>query len=350
MSISVCIIAKNEEGNIERCLQSAIGLADEIIFVDTGSTDKTVDIAKKFTDKIFHFEWNDNFSDAKNFALSNVTKEWILFLDADETIASSDYERVRELTKKTEFLGFSLIQRNYTDNIGEFGWVSSKDDSYEESKKAFGYIPRKMVRLFKNDSRIKFEGIVHENVGDSILKIGKILNTGIPIHHFGTLNQTPEKIRQYIELEKKNPKHDFFQYCKIGIQLHSTGQNDEAIEFLEKSIEKNQEFPFSFLELGVIMLEKRNLDEAKRLLHKAESLIEHPMIYNYLGVLYGLLEDYKKSIDYLKKAISLLPANADFHYNLGFAYAKAGMSNDAYIEMKKAAELNPAYKKLVEFY
>jgi len=350
MGISLCVIAKNEEANIENCLQSVKGLVDEIVFVDTGSTDKTAEIAKKFTGKIFNFKWNDNFSDAKNFALNHATNEWILFLDADETIASSDYGRIRDLTKKTEFLGFSLIQRNYTNNIGEFGWVSGKDDSYDESKKAFGYVPRAMVRLFRNDLRIGFEGAVHENIGNSILKIGKIFDTDIPIHHFGTLKETPEKIRRYIELEKKNLKDDFFQYCKIGIQLHSIQENDEAVEFLKKSIEKNQEFPFSFLELGVIMLEKRNLEEAKRFLHKAESLIEHPMINNYLGVLYGLLGDYQKSVDYLKKAIALLPNNADFHYNLGFAYAKAGMSNDAYAEMKKAVELNPEYKKLVEFY
>lgn len=350
MGISVCIIAKNEEQNIERCLESVKGLADEIIFVDTGSTDKTIEIARKFTDKIFHFKWNDNHSDAKNFALSHATKEWILSLDADETISPKDYERIRELTKKSEFVGFSLIQRNYTNRIGEFGWVSSRNDSYEESKKAFGYVPRKMVRLFKNDPRIRFEGVVHDNVGNSILKIGKICDTAIPIHHFGTLNPSAEKIKKYIEIEKKSLKGDFFQDCQIGIQLHSIGENDEAVEFLKKSISRNPAFPFSYLELGIIMLEKRNLEEAKKLLHKAESLAEHPMIYDYIGVLYGLLEDYEKSIAYLKKAISMLPENADFHYNLGFAYAKAGMQNEAVKEMKIAVTLNPEYKKMVEFY
>lgn len=349
MGISLCVIARNEEKNIERCLKSVVGLVDEIIFVDTGSDDGTVEIAKKFTGKIFHFEWNGNHSDAKNFALSKAAREWILSLDADETISQRDFERIRELVKENEFLGFSLIQRNYTNKIGGFEWVSSKDDNYEESTIAYGFSPRRMVRLFRNDERIRFEGVIHDNVGDAILRVrGRIKDIEIPIHHFGTMEISEEKIRRYIEAEKKNLRDDFFQYCQIGIQLHSIRENDEAIEFLRRSIEKNPLFPFSWLELGIIMLEGNNLKEAKKALHKAESLVEHPMIYGYLGVLYGMLEDYEKSIDYLRKAISLLPNNADFHYNLGFTYYKAGMKKEAYAEMKRAIELNQEYSKLVK--
>ena len=164
--------------------------------------------------------------------MNHATNEWILFLDADETIASSDYGRIRDLTKKTEFLGFSLIQRNYTNNIGEFGWVSGKDDSYDESKKAYVFIDE-----------------VHKKSGwESWIRKKYDLMDGEKFVISGScsylLKKTPEKIRRYIELEKKNLKDDFFQYCKIGIQLHSIQENDEAVEFLKKSIEKNQEFPF----------------------------------------------------------------------------------------------------------
>ncbi len=352
MRISLCIIARNEEKNISRCLESVRGLVDEVILVDTGSDDKTVEIAKRFTDsdKIFHFKWNGNHSDAKNFALNHASKEWILSLDADETISSRDFERIRELMKENEFMGFSLIQRNYSNKTGGFEWVSCVGDSYDESKIAYGFSPRRIVRLFRNDGRIRFEGVIHDNVGNSILKIGgKIKDTGVPIHHFGTMDISPDKIKRYIEMEKKNLRDDFFQYCQIGIQLHSIKENDEAAEFLKKSIEKNPLFPFSWLELGIIMLERKDLKEAERCLHKAEELAEHPMIYNYLGVLYGMLADYEKSVAYLKKAVDLIPLNADFHYNLGFTYLKMGMKKEAYEEMKKAIELNPAYKKRINF-
>jgi len=352
VGISLCIITKNNEKTLRACLQSVENLVNERILVDTGSTDPTLKIAENFSCKIFHFKWNDNFSDAKNFALSKATNPWVLFLDADETISKKDHEKIKKLIETNKFLGFSLIQRSYTNGIGGFNWTSTKDDEYKESKIATGYIPRKMVRLFKNHTKIKFRGAIHDNVANSILKIGQIKDTNIPIHHFGYLNLSnnrKERTRYYINIEKKNYKNDFFQDCQIGTQLHEIGENEEAEKFLKKSIEKNSEFPYSWLELGIIMLEKRNFEQAKSSLHKAESLIKEPMIYNYLGVLYGMLKEYEKSIFYLKRAISFLPNNADFHYNLGLTYHKLGKNNEACEEMKKAIELNSAYKEKVKF-
>ncbi|MFH1248548.1 MAG: glycosyltransferase [archaeon] len=349
--ISVCVICKNEEGRIEKCLSSIKNIADEIIIVDTGSNDNTINIAKKFTNKIFNFRWNSDFSEARNFAINNATKEWIFFIDADEEISQKDEEKIKELPKKDDFLGFSLIQRNYTNNIGEYGWVSSINDSYEESKNFYGYVPRGIIRLFKNDKRIKFEGQVHENVGNSILRISKdkIQNTNIPIHHFGSINADLEKTKKYIEIEKKNIKDNFLDYCKIGVQLHGINENEEAEIYLKKSIEKNPSFAYPYIELGVIMIEKNNIEQAKKLLERAESLQKNPMTFNYLGIAYGKNKEYAKSIEYFKKAIEIIPINADFHYNLGFAYLHAGKKEEAVREMKIAVTLNPAYKLKVKF-
>jgi len=346
MGISLCVIARDEEKNIEKCLSSVQGLVNEIIFVDTGSKDKTISIAKKFTGKIFNFTWTDNFSDAKNFALSKATGDWILFLDADETISESDHQKIENLTK-TGFLGFSFIQRNYTNETGGFELTSTKNDSYQESKSAFGYVPRKMVRFFKNLPGIKFEGAIHENIAESILKLGKIKDTNIPIHHFA--RSTKEKIKKYIELEKRNLKDDFYSYCKLGSQLHTLGEIPEAIIYLKKSISKNPDFPYSWLELGAIMLELGSLKEAEKALQEAEHLTNSPMLYNYLGILYSMQGKYEEAITYLKKAISLLPNNPDFHFNLGSAYLNTGEKNQAYTEMKKAISLNPEYSKRVKF-
>jgi glycosyltransferase involved in cell wall biosynthesis len=349
--ISVCVICRNEEKNIERCLSSIKNIADEIIIVDTGSKDSTINIAKKFTDKIFNFKWGDDFSEARNFAIKNAEKEWILFIDADESISQKDGEKIKELTKKDDFLGFGLIQRNYTNNLGEYGVVSTINDSYDESRNFYGYVPRRIIRLFKKDSRIKFEGEVHENVGNSILRIGKNKkqNTDIVIHHFGSINADKEKTRRYIEIEKKSIRDNFLDYCKIGVQLHSINENEEAEEYLKKSIEKNPSFAYPYTELGVIMIEKNDIEQAKKLLQKAESLQKNPMTFNYLGIVHGKNKEYAKSIEYFKKAIEMIPINADFHYNLGFAYLNAGKKEDAVREMKIAVTLNPAYKSKVKF-
>ena len=86
ITISLCIIVKNEENTIARCLESVKGLCDEIIIVDTGSTDLTKQIVEKYTDRIVDFTWIDDFAAARNFAFSQATMDYILWLDADDIL------------------------------------------------------------------------------------------------------------------------------------------------------------------------------------------------------------------------------------------------------------------------
>ncbi len=96
-TLSLCMIAKNEEDNIERALMSVKPVVDEMIVVDTGSTDRTKDIARALGAKVYDFPWTDNFSDARNFSISKATGKWVLVLDADEAISPLDYGKLREL-------------------------------------------------------------------------------------------------------------------------------------------------------------------------------------------------------------------------------------------------------------
>ena len=99
VTISLCMIVKNEEEVLDRCLNSVYKACDEIIIVDTGSSDKTKDIAKKYTDKIYDFEWVDDFSKARNFSFSKATKDYILWLDADDVVPNESVEKIIELKK-----------------------------------------------------------------------------------------------------------------------------------------------------------------------------------------------------------------------------------------------------------
>ncbi len=90
-TLSLCMIVKNEEENIGRCLASVKPVVDEMIVVDTGSTDRTIDIAKAFGAQVYDFEWTNNFAEARNFSLSKAAGDWILVLDADEVISSLDH-------------------------------------------------------------------------------------------------------------------------------------------------------------------------------------------------------------------------------------------------------------------
>lgn len=117
--ISVCIIAKNEEANIERCLSSLAPYGFEIVVVDTGSTDRTKEIAAKYTDRIFNFEWTDNFSEARNYSLRMASNNWIFMMDCDEWIDSIDIEEMNYFRKKMPEYAGSITRKNITGDPGE---------------------------------------------------------------------------------------------------------------------------------------------------------------------------------------------------------------------------------------
>ncbi len=185
MTISLCLITKNEGNSLEEFLNHHKELADEIIIVDTGSTDSTLDIAKRFTNKVFFFEWNDDFSSARNFSISEATKEWILWLDPDERIRKEDFEEIKELTENKAFLGFRFIQ-----------------ETYYNSKQI---MIRGICKLFQNNEKIRFIYPVHETVRESIKQLsGRIGKTGIVIRHEPKLGK--EKSEYYLKLLEKKKK------------------------------------------------------------------------------------------------------------------------------------------------
>lgn len=111
ITISPCIIVKNEEGVIRRCLESVKGIVDEINIVDTGSTDRTKEIVTQFTDRVFNFTWIDDFSAARNFAFQQATKEYILWLDADDLLLESDQELFLNLKQTLDSRSYFYSKR-----------------------------------------------------------------------------------------------------------------------------------------------------------------------------------------------------------------------------------------------
>ena len=143
-TLSICMIVKNEEKHLTKCLSSVKDIADEIVVVDTGSTDTTLHIAREFNSSIFHFKWNNDFASARNFALSKCQSDWILYLDADEELNNNSIDEIQKIIHGN-LVAFNCIVKSLTANVSKFGLM-------------------KYPRLFPNDKRIKFEGKVHEQI------------------------------------------------------------------------------------------------------------------------------------------------------------------------------------------
>ncbi len=149
ITISLCMIVKNEEKLLARCLDSVAPFMDELIIVDTGSTDRTKEIAARYTDKIYDFQWIDDFSAARNFAFSKASMEYIYSADADEVLSEENQERFR-LLKENLLPEIEIVQMKYGNQL-QFGTVYNFDEEYRP-------------KLFKRQREFVWVEAIHETV------------------------------------------------------------------------------------------------------------------------------------------------------------------------------------------
>ncbi len=152
ITISLCMIVKNEEKILARCLDSICDLMDEIIIVDTGSIDKTKEIAARYTDKVYDFEWIYDFSAARNFAFSKATKEYIYSADADEVVSPENFEKFLEL-KKNLLPEIEIVQMKYGNQLS-YNTVYNFDEEYRP-------------KLFRRLREFVWEEPIHETIRTS---------------------------------------------------------------------------------------------------------------------------------------------------------------------------------------
>ncbi|MGL5381198.1 glycosyltransferase [Clostridium sp.] len=225
-SLSICMIVKNEEKNLSRCLKSIKHIAQEIIIVDTGSTDNTVSIAKKFGAKVINFEWTNDFSQARNISLQNATKNWILVLDADEEISFDEGVKLKNILKLNSHLeAFHLRLVNMVSNVDIGDAI--------------------VLRLFKNNPQYRFVGKMHEQIVHSIEKHSKgipIGSTDIKIKHYGydpNYADIDSKQKRNMDLLNSYPKEmrDGYFYYSLGNEYARINNTNQALECYYKGLE-----------------------------------------------------------------------------------------------------------------
>ena len=181
MSVALCMIVKDEEVFLDDCLKSVSPLVDEIVIVDTGSRDRTIEIAKEYGAEVYNFKWCDDYSKARNFSIKQAKCDWILVMDADEVISEQDLSKIKELLKDDEVDGYRFILRNYENDRTLANIVLNSHD-YEEGEGYLGFIPASLIRVFRRDRAVFFSGAVHETMDLSFKRSDLVAkNTDIPI-------------------------------------------------------------------------------------------------------------------------------------------------------------------------
>lgn len=335
-ALSICIIVKDEEPHLSRCLLSVRDLADELIVVDTGSSDRTPQIAAAFGAVVHNFPWQYDFSAARNFSLSKASSGWILVLDADEMIAPSDHEALRQIISKKNArpVAYSFITRNYVHDMSASGWKAN-DGWYRNEQAGSGWVPSEKVRLFPNRNEIRFENPVHELVEPSLKRSGFPVNKcPVPIHHYGKLNgrKTTEKGTHYYDLGRKklSGQDESSALYELAVQAGELGKYDEAVDLWHQVIARNPDMPEPYLNLSHLHLEQDRFEEARSAAEKAsmckprlkEAEYNHALCELYSG-------DPGKSIAILEPLCREFAGYYIAHFVLAAAYCCSGKQEKA---------------------
>ncbi|MEW9093547.1 MAG: glycosyltransferase [Clostridiaceae bacterium] len=289
--LSLCLIVKNEEETLNKCLDSVKNSVQEIIIVDTGSTDKTKEIALKYTDEVYDFSWCNDFSKARNFSISKASNDWILVIDADEVVTDFDIKNIKDFCSE--------------DNKKLVGRLK-RINEYEDEQGTKKYIER-VNRIF-NKNYFTYEGIIHEQIVSKNKEKYSTQNINLIVDHIGYSKEV----------------------------LNRTNKIERNIELLKKAIEENLKDPYLHYQLGKSYFMGKDYNNAYISLKKGLSLIDN-FRYEYAE---DLVESYGYTLIYLnlfKEALNLIQYEECYKNSPDFLFLMAlvHMNNSNF---EKAAE------------
>jgi glycosyltransferase involved in cell wall biosynthesis/predicted negative regulator of RcsB-dependent stress response len=359
MRLSLCMIVKNEANSLPQCLESVKDAVDEMIVLDTGSTDDTVAIAQSFGAQVQHFPWNNDFSAARNESLKYATGDWILVLDADERLAKDVIPLMQQAMQEPNALVVNLVRK-------EVGAVQS---------------PYSLVsRLFRKHDALHFSRPYHAIVDDSVMELTKqeshwriIELPKVAILHYGYQPGTIAS-RNKIEMAEsamsaflREHPGDPYACSKLGALYVQKGEFDRGIKLLEQglhavltpdsssralytSLFTTSNAPLLFelhYHLGLAYSRVRRTAQAEQHYRLA---VQQPILnqlklgaYNNLGTLLQAKGDLNGAKGAYEACLNIDPNFVTVHYNLGMVLKAMGQFSEAVAQYQKAIDLNPNY-------
>lgn len=326
--VSVCIIVKNDEKNLEECLQRLQPYDLELVVVDTGSTDKSREVARKYTDCVYEFEWCDDFAKARNFSLSKATNDMVFILDSDELVINFNRKKVLDLVKY------------HSDMIGAIQFDDIKSEKERVQKRTY-----RLERIF-NRKLFHYEGRIHEQIVP--LKAGtkvRIQQYPIQVEHHGY----DPKVVDVVAKGKRNldliqqvlatgqaTAYDYFQAAQSYCMMN---QYEEAIPYYEKALGVLTDTKQQYVHVAVVSYGYALLHTGR----KKDALMVQ-----------ALYEDYKEFGDYLFLLGHIFAENQLFSkaivtYEAAAKATKSNISeNDAYLAYYNCGRINEVLGKKIE--
>lgn len=347
ISLSLCMIVRNEAENLCRCLDSIKDIADEIIIIDTGSTDETKVISREYTDRIYDYSWRKDFSAARNYATSLARGNWILTLDADEVFEREDKTPFLELLNNLEVDGYYFPTISF---VGERPGVDA--------------IVNMNLRLFRNSKEYQYTGRVYEEINTSIIKNNpeaKLLVRNVRIYHYGYLAKelmAKEKRMRNIELlelmlEENQEKSNVLY--NLGNEYFASDDYKNAYAYYEKALEGLAEISDfgSRLFLRIVLCSIGIKDDVGSLEYIDIGIKKFPKQTDFLflkGVVLKLNNEQDKAIDCFKQCIEMGEAPLYLRFVEGVGSYKAYCClGDIYSDQNKYDLAFQAYSEAIKY-
>ncbi|ETI89113.1 MAG: putative glycosyltransferase [Clostridium butyricum DORA_1] len=345
--LSLCMIVKNEDQNIKSCLSKVVDFVDEIIIVDTGSTDNTKNIASEFTKKVYDFKWCNDFSKARNFAISKAANDWILVLDADEFVTNFFRDNVNKFIKN------SLNKKK----VGRVQRINIMEDPNGNKK----YIER-VNRLF-NRNYFNYEGIIHEQIRDLNGENYETEIVDIIVEHVGytkeVLHRT-DKIKRNIsllEVAVKNDSEDPYLYFQLGKSYYMMKDYKTSVLYFEKALSFELDFRLEYVEdlvetYGYALINSGRYSEALILENCIEIYSESPDFQFVMGLVYMNNAKFTQAVERFLKCTKFSRSNVEgittysAYYNIGVIYEVLGFKENAIEYYNMCGDYEPAKNRL----
>jgi len=334
------MIVKDEEKNLADCLNSIIGAVDEINIVDTGSTDQTIEIAKRYTDRIFHFPWIDDFSAARNYSYSKATKGFTMWMDADDIVSHENLVKLLELK--------SILDDNTN-------YVVMKYCTYNADGSPSRVFPK--IRVTRSAAGLKWHGAIHEDLESH--GAGLIVDINID-HKYKNIELSQVRNMRILKKEIDKGSADSKIHYFYGLNEYSLKNYHEAEESLIKVIKSKRVETFdsldTFIALHNIYREWGDFKKAQDILENNTYLLsDKSEYYCTLGLFYSeCLNEIETACNLFKRALSCEGSfiqkgvagqmTHDYYYHIPF-----GLLGKVYISLGEPENALICYKKALEY-
>ncbi len=299
--LSLCMIVRNNEATLSTCLESIRPWVDELIVVDTGSADRTPELARRSGARVFHFPWCDDFSAARNESLTHAFGEWVFWMDSDDTISAENGQRLRELAYGPHNPNvFGYVMQVHCPGRGEDGDLDVTVVDH--------------VKLFRNRTDLRFEGRIHEQILRPIRAAGgDVAWTDIHVVHSGS-DQSAAGRRRKVERDLRillaelqdQPNHPFVLF-NLGMTYADAGDHGQAVDFFRRSLAIS--------------------DPTESHVRKAYALLASSLFQ---------LERWQESLEQCQTGLQVVGRDPELFFRSGLAHHQLGQHDDAIVAYQSA--------------